>query len=137
MAPVALNTAKKLARRENLPSRVLVLDAEPLVRWSLCTALAHAGLDPVASTTPEEAREVAAEWPPPRVAVLDIHPDDEGRRLVMDLRRIYPDCRIIVLSTERRHDDAWTCGVRVVHKPFDLAAVVRLVTESTESELSP
>ena len=137
MAPVALNTAKKLARRENLPSRVLVLDAEPLVRWSLCTALAHAGFDPVPSTTPEEAREIAAEWPPPRVAVLDIDPDDEGRRLVRDLRRIYPDCRVVVLSTERQHDGAWTCGARVVHKPFDLGEVVRLVTESAESEQSP
>jgi DNA-binding NarL/FixJ family response regulator len=123
LSPVTL---KKAAPRENLRSRVLVFDAEPLVLWSLHAALRQAGFDVVAARTADEAREVASHWPPPRVALLDVAPEDCGRQLIADLRRIYPECRFLVLSTDRGPGCA-RCDVPVIQKPFDVADVVRRV----------
>lgn len=130
----ALSPAKNSTARGVIPIRVLVVDDEPLIQWSVCTALVAAGFDAVAARTAEEARRCAAEWPPPKVVVLDIHPDGGGRELMTDIRKIYPDCRFLVMSTARRSGDAWpqTNGVQTVEKPFDLAEVVRLVDQAAQ-----
>jgi len=134
----ALSPAKNSAAREVIPIRVLVVDDEPLIQWSVCTALAAAGFDAVAARGAEEARRCAAEWPPPKVVVLDIHPDGGGCELMTDIRKIYPDCRFLVMSTARRSGNAWpqTNGVQAVEKPFDLAEVVaqvvRLVDQAVQ-----
>jgi DNA-binding NtrC family response regulator len=108
---------------------VLVVDDEPLIQWSVCTTLASAGFDPVPARTADEARRIAAEWPPPKVVLLDIRPDGEGRELMTEIRQICPDCRFLVMSTVRRAGVTWpqTRGVQCVEKPFDLAELVRLV----------
>lgn len=128
----ALSPAKNSTARGVIPIRVLVVDDEPLIQWSVCTALAAAGFEAIAARTAEEARRCAAEWPPPKVVVLDIRPDGGGHELITDIRKIYPDCRFLVMSTARRSGYAWpeTNGVQTVEKPFDLAEVVRLVYES-------
>ena len=105
-----------------LPTRVLVVDREPLIRWSVCTALASAGFDAVPAATRDDARRLAALWPPPKVVLLDIDPNGQGRELLADIAKIYPDCAFVVMSTARLgglagvHVD----GLRVIEKPFDL-----------------
>jgi DNA-binding response OmpR family regulator len=123
------STAKNLSPRRVIPVRVLVVDDESLIQWSVCTALASAGFDAVGARTRDEALRIAAEWPPPKVVVLDITPDGDGRELMTDIRSIYPDCHFLVMSTARRAGVTWpqTTGVRIVEKPFDLAELVRLV----------
>ena len=130
----ALSPAKNFTARGLIPIRVLVIDDEPLIQWSVCTALAAAGFEAVGARSAEEARRFAAEWPPPKVVVLDIRPDGQGRELVTDIRKIYPDCRFLVMSTARRSGVAWpqTSGVQTVEKPFDLAEVVRLVDQAVQ-----
>jgi DNA-binding response OmpR family regulator len=129
----------------SLPVRVLVMDAEPLVRWSLCTALAAAGFDPVAAADASTARQVAGEWPPPRVAVLDLGAERlECLDILTTLRAFYPACRCLVMSTERqaRLPAPFADAVQVIHKPYDLAQVVRMVRalaphESASTEVAP
>jgi DNA-binding response OmpR family regulator len=135
VTPSPLASWKSPTSHAILPSRVLVLDGEPLILWSLCTALAQAGYDAVAARNEEEARRVASEWPPPRVAVLDILPGEKTARLIRDLRRFYADCRFIVLSTDPQDAVAWksrayAASVSFVAKPFDVGEILRLVGDA-------
>lgn len=124
-----LLAGKNPASREVIPTRVLVVDDEALIRWSVCTMLKAAGFDAVAGRSPEEAREIASEWPPPAVALLDVSPDGQGQELIGQLRAIYPTCRFIVMSTAGRTPTSRIDGVWHIHKPFDLAEVLRVVRE--------
>jgi DNA-binding response OmpR family regulator len=121
-----------------LPTRVLVVDHEPLIRWAVCTALAAAGFDAVPAGTRDEARRLAAEWPPPKVALLDIDPDGQGRELLADIAAIYPDCTFVVMSTARRGglSGVRVEGLRVVEKPFDLDGLVAVVAEAAQRRAS-
>jgi DNA-binding NtrC family response regulator len=115
-----------------IPARVLVIDDEPLVRWALAASLTAAGYDVLTATTGEEACQLAAQMPNPAVVLLDLRPrDTHGRALFDEIRRRAPQCRLLVLTTERRDDasPAWL-GAQVIEKPFDLVDVVRLVSEA-------
>ena len=131
MALLLQPAGNKSTSRELVPVRVLVVDDEALIRWSICMALTAAGFDAVAAGSSEDACLLAAEWPPPKVALLDIPPDGHACELMGRLRRIYPDCRFLIMSTTRGKcptlDDTL---VQMVAKPFDLGEVVRLVGEA-------
>jgi DNA-binding NtrC family response regulator len=124
-------------RRAVIPTRVLVVDEEALVRWSLCTALATEGFDAVSAASVHEARRVASEWPPPRVAIIDSRvPGADDRTLIRTIRDVYPDCRFVILTTAHRgdfHDRNGANRFVVIEKPFDLARVVRLVSDLAHS----
>ena len=112
--------------------RVLVVDGEPLVRWALTASLSAAGYDVSSAATEEDACNLAAGTPHPAVVLLDVQPHDSERPPFVDqLRRIAPQCRFLVLTTERRDGTSpqWL-GARVIEKPFDLTDVVRLVGEA-------
>ena len=137
--------ASQALQTSSLPTRVLVMDAEPLVRWSLCAALTAAGFDAVAGADAETARQLAAEWPPPRIAVLDLGAERlECLDILTTLRAFYPSCRCIVMSTERHATlpPPFADAVEIIHKPYDLAQVVRMVCalathEPTRAEIAP
>ena len=115
--------------RPPIPNRVLIVDDEPLILWSLCTALEAAGFEAVSASNGVEARHAAAEWPPPRVAVVDLLGINDAGDLLEFVRRIYPDCKFVLMTTARRglteHDNDW---VRVVEKPFDLHKLITLIS---------
>ena len=126
----ALDTS---AMRPPIPNRVLVVDDEPLVRWSLCAALDAAGFDAVAAASGIEARRLATEWPPPRVALVDLLGAEDARELLAHVRRIYPECRFVLMTTSRH---SLQCleekGVHLIEKPFDLYRLVLLVSRLIE-----
>lgn len=134
MAPSPSNGNCSRARAE-IPTRVLVVDEEPLIRWSICAALAAGGYDPVPAAGVPDARTTAAEWPPPLVAILDsrfAHGDREDLRAI--LRGVYPDCRLIIMTTDRDREASArnrSGAAHVIQKPFDIGALVRLVDELT------
>lgn len=111
-------------------TRVLVVDDEPLIRWSLCAALAAEGFHAVPTADVAGACRLAAAWPP-RVVIFDLRaPDRDGLQAVSEMRRVHPDCRFIIMTTARNCAiHAFTDGVELIEKPFDLARVVRLVRE--------
>ena len=114
--------------RELIPTRVLVVDDEPLVRWSVCTSLAIGGFDAVAAATADDACALAAEWPPPKVVVLDVQRERDGADLMHRLRTIYPDCRFVIMTTAKPEPGgADQRGVRTIQKPFDLRELRRLI----------
>ena len=114
--------------------RVLVVDDEPLVRWSLASSLAAAGHDVATAATASEALALASTLPHPDVVLIDLRPEDTiGPALFEQIRRVEPCCRFFVLTTARRRlAPAMWQGIQVIEKPFDVAAVVSLVEKACE-----
>jgi DNA-binding response OmpR family regulator len=122
-----------------VPMRILIVDDEPLIRWSICSALAAEGFDAVSATDTVAARRLAAEWPPPRIVLFDLPaPDRDGLGVLSEMRRIHPDCRFIIMTTARdcAHRYASSDGVELIEKPFDLAHIVRLVKELADRRIT-
>jgi two-component system KDP operon response regulator KdpE len=126
-----LPAVKKSAQRGLIPARVLVVDDEPLIRWSICVALTAAGFDADSASTADEARRLAATGAPPRVVLLDVHPEGQPQPLIDQIRAISPDSRFLVMSTARQTNDTLRRfgDVQIVEKPFDLTNLVSAVTE--------
>lgn len=114
-----------------IPVRVLIVDDEPLIRWSLSAGLRLEGYDAVTAASAEEARLVAGQFPSPEVVLLDLRLyDTDVCALLEDLRRVAPRCRFLVLTTAGQDAPLQRCGgegVTVIRKPFDINEVVRLV----------
>jgi len=110
---------------------VLVVDPEPLTRWSICVALSAAGFDADSAATTEEAHEMLALGDSPRVVLLDVHPDRQPQPLIDQIRAGSPASRFLVMSTARQTTESLRQlgDVQVVEKPFDLAKLVSVVIE--------
>ena len=110
--------------------RVLIVDDEPLVRWSLAAALRAAGFDPVTASGGPEATALACSRPAPAVALVDMELyDTDCLVLIEQIRAHAPACRILALTTsgpERPSRPSWA-AMRLIRKPFDLTDVVGLV----------
>jgi DNA-binding response OmpR family regulator len=107
--------------------RVLVVDDEPLVRWSLVAGLRHAGFDAVAAGTPEDALALAGNAPQPVVVLLDVGLwGVDARELQAAIRHSAPHCRVLLLAVEGQTVPALG-EADVIRKPFDLHAVAARV----------
>jgi DNA-binding NtrC family response regulator len=126
-----LPAVKQSAPREFFPARVLVVDPEPLIRWSICVALTAAGFDAESAASFEEARLAAAAGDAPRVILLDVHPDAPPQPPIDQIHAISPNSRLIVMSTGRHTASLLRSfeDAHVIEKPFDLTTLVSIVTE--------
>jgi two-component system response regulator PilR (NtrC family) len=112
---------------------VLVVDDEPLIRWSLAETLIHRGY---AVTEASDARtavaaiENAAE--PFDVVLLDYRlPDSADLRLLETVRRLSPASQVIMITAHHDPDLARAAtalhAFGVISKPFELNNVATLV----------
>ena len=111
------------------PPLVLVIDDEPLVRWSLTAGLRAAGFDAIAAADRAQALQLAHEPRKPAVVLLDVRlwNTDPGR-LLADLREALPHGHFLVLAvTGQEVPYAAFKDVDVIRKPYDLPDVVRVV----------
>ena len=123
-----------------MPGLVLVIDDEPLVRWSLGERLRQAGYEVREAGSAVQARtlfEGAANRP--LVVLLDLRlPDVEGLALFEELRRQHPACQVIILSAHATPELALTAlaggALHVGNKPFDLEEIVALVRRGFATE---
>jgi DNA-binding NtrC family response regulator len=116
--------------------RVLVVDDEPLICWSLAETLGargdivtEAGSGAAAVRALSEARE------PIDVVLLDYKlPDVHNLSLLATVRRLSPSSRVILMSAYATPDiakDALALGAaRVVNKPIDMHDVPALVHDA-------
>jgi len=114
--------------------RVLVVDDERLVRWSLSQRLSARGWNVTEAGTAAEA--LAA--PAPDAAILDYKlPDGDGIELLRRLRHIDPDLPVIMLTAHQDTDlivEAMKAGASdYLTKPFDVDEVVLRVTRAVET----
>lgn len=112
---------------------VLVVDDEPLIRWSLRERLRAAGYDVVEAGTGLEALDAIAARIPALVLLDLALPELDGLGVLRSVRRIDPGCPVIVMSAHGSAGsgpgaEALELGARhFLTKPFDFEAVVALV----------
>jgi len=118
------------------PLRVLVVDDEALIRWSLVQTLGDSGYDVVEAVDGAMAERVLSEASPPfDVVLLDFRlPDSNDLRLLSRLRRLAPGTQVILMTAYGSPEvvqGALDLGVfRVVGKPLEMADVPPLVLQA-------
>lgn len=116
--------------------RVLVVDDEPLIRWSLTETLADCGYQVVESADGHSARTAVKDASRAfDVVLLDYRlPDTEDLSLLASLRRMSPHTQFILMTafgTPEVVRGALDLGAfRVVNKPFEMDDVAELVAEA-------
>jgi DNA-binding NtrC family response regulator len=120
-------TAEKSAR-----GRVLVVDDEALIRWSIAETLEPLGYEVVQAASGGEAVRLLLERSPFQVVLLDMQlPDCTDLRLLGLMRSVAPVTPIVLmgafLSPEVEAEADWLGAARLLRKPFDLEALPALV----------
>lgn len=114
--------------------RVLVVDDEPLVLWSITETLRSHGVDvDEASNAKEALRAFTAEGGPPDAVLLDLNlPDSHDLGLLRTMRTIAPATRVFLMTAfgtpEVRLDARQLGVVDVIDKPFDLTMLDTVLT---------
>jgi DNA-binding NtrC family response regulator len=116
--------------------RVLVVDDEPLVRWSIAETLRAGGYEIAAAGDARSAiRAVLEPAPIPDAVLLDLRlPDCHDLGLLEALHQLLPFTPIILMTafaTPELADAARHLGAfAVLNKPFDLAELDRLLASA-------
>jgi DNA-binding NtrC family response regulator len=124
------------AEKNSAARRVLVVDDEPLIRWSLSETLGERGFAVCQAGDARSARSAIADGDPFDVVLLDLRlPDSDDLTLLASIRRIAPLAQVILMTAFGRPDEisrALELGAyRVLSKPFELHAVADLVVQAS------
>ena len=112
--------------------RILVVDDEPLIRWSVAESLTDLGFEvEQAADACGALRAVTTAAKPFGVVVLDLRlPDMTDLSLLGTLRQLLPQTRLILMSAFASAEvvaDATAMGVAVISKPFEVDELQRLI----------
>ncbi len=116
--------------------RVLVVDDELLIRWSLSETLSNAGHSVTEAADRVSALDVLrGPARPPDVVVLDYRlPDSNDLGLLSEVRRLAPSAQVIMMTafgTPEMTKGAMDLGAyRVVSKPFEIHDFADLVLQA-------
>ena len=122
---------EKSARR-----RVLVVDDESLIRWSVVETLGDRGYEAVEAADGHDALRALFESPGSfDVVVLDFRlPDSRDLSLLSRIRTLRPDVPVIFMTaygTAEIVQAARDLGVyRVINKPFEMDELAELVSQA-------
>jgi DNA-binding NtrC family response regulator len=134
-----LSRATHIAVAEAPRPRVLIVDDEPLIRWSIAEALGERGYSVVEAGTGSAAiEEVLASSEPFCVIVLDLRlPDSDNLSLLTRLQNLAPDARIIMMTahgTDEVGEEAHARGAYgFMNKPFEISVMASLVGEASRA----
>ena len=115
---------------------VLVVDDEPLVRWSLAERLSADGFEVVEAGTAQEALERTREGVD--LILLDYRlPDSDGLRVLKQVKEIAPDTLVIMLTAHSSIETAVEAikqgAYHYASKPFNLDEVMLVVEKALET----
>jgi DNA-binding NtrC family response regulator len=119
--------------------RVLVVDDEPLMRWSVAETLTDSGHDVLEAGDGQTAVQALTQTPVPvDVVVLDFRlPDSSDLGLLSRIRRLSPATQVILMTaygTPEIAKGALDLGAfRVVSKPIEMQDLVSLVLLAHDS----
>lgn len=136
---MAIQTGNHPQAGENHALAILVVDDEPLIRWSLREALrGHGHTVSTASTGAEALRVVDDNAGYFDVMILDYRlPDRQDLSLLEDLQAKSPTSAIVMMTAfadDEMRAQALARGVRaVVGKPFQLKSFISLVESAVRS----
>jgi len=137
-----LSRTTHIAVTEAARPRVLVVDDEPLIRWSIAEALSDNGYTVVEAGTGRAAIQEAAGLSDLfNVIVLDLRlPDTDSLLLLSRLQELAPRARIIMMTahgTEEVAEEAYARGAYgFMNKPFEMAAMASLVNEASRASIA-
>lgn len=132
-----MTTTHIFTRDRGIRDRVLVVDDEPLIRWSLSETLGHLGFTVVEAGDARTAVGAASDPQKPfAVAVLDVRlPDSDGLGLLTRLRRLMPNTRIIIMTARGSPELAQSAlelgAYCVLDKPFGMSEIAELVDQAS------
>ena len=118
--------------------RVLVVDDEPLIRWSLSEVLTESGHFVTEVADGASAVRALTDDGPFDVVLLDCRlPDSNDLNLLLTIRRQAPQSAVIMMTaygTAEMTSGALALGAyRVVPKPFEVHDLVALVSEAHDA----
>jgi DNA-binding NtrC family response regulator len=118
--------------------RVLIIDDEPLIRWSMGETLAQAGWTTSGAGSAREALQLLALDPKPDVILLDYRlPDSNDLGLLKRVRDAAPASVVIMMTaygTPDMHAGAMELGAyRVIGKPVEMTDLPGLTRQAYES----
>lgn len=137
---VELSVGNFSTAAEKSPRRVLVVDDEPLIRWSVSESLTELGMDvQQAADAASALRKVTTASLAFEVVVLDLRlPDMRDLSLLATLRQLLPEARLILMTAFGTADiaaEAALLGACVLHKPFELHDMNRAVLGTAQVPL--
>jgi len=111
---------------------VLVVDDEPLIRWSIAETLGAAGHQVTEAQDAASALRALADAPDTDLVLLDFRlPDSNDLGLLAEIRRIVPAAPVIVMTAFGTPDvtaGALKLGAsKVLNKPFNMHDLEDLV----------
>lgn len=120
---------------------VLIVDDEPLIRWSMSETLIQAGYQVMEAVNARETLECLATRPAPDVILLDYRlPDTKELDLLERVRRAAPSSPVIMMTaygTPAMQSAALALGAwRVVSKPLEMRGLAPLLQEARASRTS-
>ena len=115
--------------------RVLIVDDEPLIRWSVSETLADHGCEVVETGDARGARLAVGDDQPFDVVLLDYRlPDSDDLSLLASIRRATPTAQVILMTAFSRPEmirGALELGAyRVIGKPFEMQTIADLVAQA-------
>jgi DNA-binding NtrC family response regulator len=124
---------------KNSPLRILVVEDELLIRWSIVETLGQDGHKVLeAETAATAVLTLQASDEPIDVVLLDFRlPDSNDFTLLRNIRRLAPEAAIILMTAHGTPDvtrgaleqGAW----RVMNKPFDMQEVAAAVVAAHDA----
>jgi DNA-binding NtrC family response regulator len=138
MEPVIARDFPPMAEKTPTARRVLVIDDEPLIRWSVAETLTDRGFEVVERGDASGARTAITDGRAFDVVLLDYRlPDSNDLSLLTSIRRAVPQAQIIMMTAFSRPDVARRAlelgAYRVVNKPFEMQAIADLVAQAAGS----
>lgn len=139
MEVIEMRNFPLMAQEKPAAVRVLVVDDEPLIRWSVAETLGDRGYEVVETGDARGARSaVDGDGQTFDVVLLDYRlPDSDDLSLLASIRRVSPRTRVILMTAFGRPEivrGALELGAyRVVNKPFEMQAIADLVAQAHRS----
>lgn len=123
-----------MAVSEEIQNKVLVVDDESLIRWSVRERLQEHGLLVVEAHDGSSALQII-NCQAISAVLLDLRlPDTSGLEVLKAVRELHPYCRVWIMTAYRTRvteDEARELGVRAfVHKPFDIDSLAKIVVSA-------
>ena len=124
--------------KNSSPLRVLVVDDEPLIRWSVSETLSDCGHEVAEAADARSALASARGDGPFDVVVLDFRlPDSNDLELLSTLRSLMPKAQVILMtafgSPEITQGALDLGAYSVVSKPFEVSDLASLIVEAHTS----
>ena len=118
------------------PLRVLIVEDEPLIRWSIAETLTLRGHTVLEAGDAESAvQTLTDEEEPVDVVLLDYRlPDSSDLGLLAEIRRLVPRSAVVLMTafgTPEVTSGALDLGAYgVLNKPFDMSAIEPLILQA-------